>query len=587
MSGGIVQLVATGAQDAWLTGKPEVSFFRSNYRRYTHYAHSVERQIIQGQPTPGGISTIRFEKKGDLLSYVYFTAHDNNGSMVSNLDWSKVIDKVELMIGGQIIDTQDFEYSTDIEPLTGAQNFSQRYLNNQTASQATPTNQKSVFYPLKFFFCKDWSVSLPLVALQFHDVELRITWSTTLGSMTTINPTEWALPNQPLFSAAAQTQVSIFNTTIGLGAVGSNTANLVQTSIVGPPLAQGTLLVAANSNLQTNTCVIQSFANTSSNIIVAFANTANTNVISATYSGKTINAFTPVITGTLSSVASPANTSFTTTLSFSGGFRSPLGQATTPTVGQYVAGFPVEPAVVTAVSGTTITVTHPTVGSTGGSNTSSVPTGTILSFFNPTTSNATSSTRYSDLMFRCWSNFVYLDETERNFFAKGTQDLLITQVNRVTILNNPVQELALAQPVKFLAFAAAHYPSIYANGAGSVAASRYVLKTQINGVDVGEFRSLPAYVDAAHYYNTPFGYMHNNQVANVAIISYCLDTSKLQPTGTLNFSRLDTFRLVTDPQMPNGIRGLTDQSTSSPYLYAVNYNVLRIQNGLGGLLYAN
>jgi hypothetical protein len=157
----------------------------------------------------------------------------------------------------------------------------------------------------------------------------------------------------------------------------------------------------------------------------------------------------------------------------------------------------------------------------------------------------------------------------------------------VTILSNPVQELALAQPVKFLAFASAHYPSIYANGAGSVAASRYVLKTQINGVDVGEFRSLPAYVDAAHYYNTPFGYMHNNQVANVAIISYCLDTSKLQPTGTLNFSRLDTFRLVTDPQLPSGMLGLTDRSNTSPYLYAVNYNVLRIQNGLGGLLYAN
>ena len=48
-AGGIVQLVATGAQDAWLTGKPEVSFFRSNYRRYTHFASSVERQIIQGE----------------------------------------------------------------------------------------------------------------------------------------------------------------------------------------------------------------------------------------------------------------------------------------------------------------------------------------------------------------------------------------------------------------------------------------------------------------------------------------------------------------------------------------------------------
>ena len=86
MSGGVVQLVAVGAQDAWLTGKPEVSFYRSNYKRYTHFANSVERQVIQGQPIAGGISTIRFEKKGDLLSYVYLTIRDNNGAHMCNPD---------------------------------------------------------------------------------------------------------------------------------------------------------------------------------------------------------------------------------------------------------------------------------------------------------------------------------------------------------------------------------------------------------------------------------------------------------------------------------------------------------------------
>ena len=580
MSGGIVQLVATGAQDAWLTGKPEVSFFRSNYRRYTHYAHSVERQIIQGQPTAGGISTIRFEKKGDLLSYVYFTARDTNGSVINNLDWSKVIDKVELMIGGQIIDTQDFEYSTDIEPLTGAQTFSQRYLNNQPASQATPTNQKTVFYPLKFFFCKDWSVSLPLVALQFHDVELRITWSTNLGSTVDFGST-----NLPSLPALPQATANCLAASGGPISLYSNTANLVLNSTVGP-IYPGMLVAAGTSNLQANVGVIQYISNAWSNttqapganVLVAFSNTANTNVISATFTATTLNVYAPVISGQVSASATIAASSTSKSILFSN-FSSPLGQATAPSIGQYVAGLPVSgPAYVSAVSGRTVTVTFPS------SISSAIPQGSILSFFNGA---ATSATKYSDLMFQCWSNFVYLDETERNFFAKGTQDLLITQVNRVAMLTNPVQELALAQPVKFIAFPAANYPTIYANGAGSVSASRYVLKTQINGVDVGEFRHLPAYMDAAHYYNTPFGYMHNNSVANVAIISYCLDTSKLQPTGTLNFSRLDTFRLVTDPQLTNGIQGLTNQAITSPYLYAVNYNVLRIQNGLGGLLYAN
>ena len=184
MSGGIVQLVATGAQDAWLTGKPEVSFFRSNYRRYTHYANTVERQVIQGAPIAGGISTVRFEKKGDLINYVYLAARDGNGSMCTIVDWSKVIDKIEFMIGGQVIDTQDVVYSTQIEPVTGAQNYSQRLLIGNTGDNEDPTNSVNGFYPLKFFFNKDWSVSLPLVALQFHDVELRITWSSSLSAST-------------------------------------------------------------------------------------------------------------------------------------------------------------------------------------------------------------------------------------------------------------------------------------------------------------------------------------------------------------------------------------------------------------------
>ena len=387
MSGGIVQLVATGAQDAWLTGKPEVSFFRSNYRRYTHYASSVERQVIQGAPIAGGISTIRFEKKGDLLNYVYLTARDGNGAYIPIVNWSNVIDKVELMIGGQVIDTQDVTYSTQIEPVTGAQNFSQRLLLGNSGTHLYSNNTISGFYPLKFFFNKDWSVSLPLVALQFHDVELRITWSTNLAAVTNFN-----------------------------GA----------------------------------------------------ANAAN----------------------------------------------------------------------------------------------------------------------YGSLQYIAWSNFTYLDQAERDYFANTPQDLLITQVQRTIVLGSQtMQELALAQPVKFLAFSTANYGSAYGSGGASSATVKdYMLKTQVNGTDIGEFRHLPAYVDLPQYYNTPFGYLPNGincGTANVGIISYCLDTSKLQPTGTLNFSRLDTYRIVVPPTITIG------DLIKSTYLYAVGYNVLRIQNGLGSLLYAN
>jgi hypothetical protein len=217
-----------------------------------------------------------------------------------------------------------------------------------------------------------------------------------------------------------------------------------------------------------------------------------------------------------------------------------------------------------------------------------IPLNTTISFSGNLGVTTYTNPTYASTQFQCWTNFVYLDQMERDWFAKSTHDLLITQVQRAVISTNPTQELALAQPIKFIAFPAVNYSQLYSNGTNSLTSSNFQFKTQINGVDVGESRGLPHWVDLPHYYNTPFGYFHNNTTANVAVISYCLDTSKLQPTGTLNFSRLDTFRIVTPPVLPNGVLGLCcPVKYPTTYLYAVNYNVLRIQNGTGGLLYAS
>jgi len=575
MSGGIVQLVATGAQDAWLTGKPEVSFFRSNYKRYTHYAHSVERQVLQGTPQAGGISLVRFEKKGDLLSYVYFTARDTNNASIASLDWSKIIDKVELLIGGQVVDTQDFQWMADVEPVVGAQTFSNRYLNlNPTG----PTNQKTTLFPLKLFFCKDYFLALPLVALQFHDVELRITWSSSLSQTVTFGPT-----TNPVLSAVPQATINVAATAVT--AVASNTAYLSYNSTSGP-LFSGMLVsnvLSPDSNLY---AVLKTVGNVTSpsNVTIAFANTASASNIFFP-ANSTLNVYAPT---TVASVV--ANTVITTSSTsatlYINNIASPTSGANIQP-GAFVAGLPlVGPVVVSSSTANTVNVSF--------SAQSVVPpgsaiVGTPVSFF-AGTSNSTVA--YSSLTFACWANFIYLDAAERKFFAENTHDLLIHQVVRVPIGSNPVQELSLAQPVKYIAFQSQRYENVFQNGNNSQQASNYMLKTQINGVDVGEFRHLPQWVDGPQYYNTPYGYIHNNLTANVAIISYCLDTSKSQPTGTINFSRLDTYRILTpvtltDASGRTGPLALTNPLVANPYFYAVNYNVLRIQNGLGSVLYAN
>ena len=168
MSGGISQLVATGAQDVHLVGDPQVSFFRSNYKRHTNFSAVKARQVIQGGNTEaaaGGMSTVRFEKKGDLLSYTYFTKVVGNATVAIGSDDIKY---VELYIGGQIVDTQYSDYSEVQWPSVEA---------NSYAKQIPQPN----FYPLHFFFCDNWTNALPLVALQYHDVEIRIYWSDSIA----------------------------------------------------------------------------------------------------------------------------------------------------------------------------------------------------------------------------------------------------------------------------------------------------------------------------------------------------------------------------------------------------------------------
>lgn len=172
MSSGIIQLVAIGAQDVHLTGDPEVSFFQSNYKRHTNFSIFHQSQKIQGEPKPNGSSTIRFDRLGDLLSYTYLTVeYQNTSNLVA--EWSNVVESSELWIGGQMIDKQDSVFSQEIAIDTLATSYSKSF----PASLAGGLGSQSYFYPFRFFFCENWMSSLPLVALQYSDVEIKINWS--------------------------------------------------------------------------------------------------------------------------------------------------------------------------------------------------------------------------------------------------------------------------------------------------------------------------------------------------------------------------------------------------------------------------
>ena len=176
MSSGIVQLIAIGAQDEHIMGEPEISFFTSTFKRHSNFSQSVEKQTIQGNVKANSMSSIRFDRTGDMLGYTYLTIDDNTKALDIQR-WDTLIDKVELLIGGQVIDTQDAIFTEKIAIDTFATNVS------KSANGPHPgVSAQSYFYPFRFFFCEGAQCALPIVALHYHNVELRIHWGTDAGN---------------------------------------------------------------------------------------------------------------------------------------------------------------------------------------------------------------------------------------------------------------------------------------------------------------------------------------------------------------------------------------------------------------------
>ena len=176
MSAGVVQLIAIGAQDEYIVGDPEISFFSSTFKRHANFSQSIEKQTIHGGVKNNSMSSVQFERTGDMLSYVYFTLDDTNQALDVQR-WDTIIDKVELYIGGSLVDSQDSIFTEKIAIDTFAQNVS------KSANGTHPgVSARSYFYPLRFFFCEGPQCALPLVALNYHNVEIRIHWATAASN---------------------------------------------------------------------------------------------------------------------------------------------------------------------------------------------------------------------------------------------------------------------------------------------------------------------------------------------------------------------------------------------------------------------
>ena len=169
---GVVQLVAIGAQDKFLTENPTVSFFRQKYNHHTNFSLTQKKMVIQGTQAANQTSIIRVDHTGDLLAGVRLVTTTIGGAASKmNADWETLIDSVELLIGDQVIDKHTSEFDVHLAPDLFAKNLAESDLGGQI----------SAFYPLRFSCFEHFSSALPIIALQYHDVRIRINWGAATG----------------------------------------------------------------------------------------------------------------------------------------------------------------------------------------------------------------------------------------------------------------------------------------------------------------------------------------------------------------------------------------------------------------------
>ena len=188
MGGGLMQLVAYGAQDIYLTGNPQITFFKVVYRRHTNFSMEAIQQTINGTSTltaSNDSGTVTVSRNGDLVSHVYVRVNANDGTDCVSGD--QVIKEVELEIGGQRIDRHTREWlqvwaelSTPDSKAQGYKYLTGGFSNTLLTGGTTGGHsQQSVMVPLQFWFCRNPGLALPLIALQYHEVKIKFTWGTT------------------------------------------------------------------------------------------------------------------------------------------------------------------------------------------------------------------------------------------------------------------------------------------------------------------------------------------------------------------------------------------------------------------------
>jgi hypothetical protein len=611
MGGGLMQLVAYGAQDVYLTGNPQITFFKVVYRRHTNFSIEQDELPID-TAKPSGTFTVPVLRNADLASKMYiklqtptldsnFTGGNCKVAWVNRLGHA-MIGYVKIQIGGTDIDKHvgvwlDIWY--ELTHTTDQERGYSRMIGDvpEMTTLSTTIDAYDLYIPLQFWFNRNPGLALPLIALQYHDVRLYveledinklIVWSGTapplFSSIQSYNKAsilvdyiyldseerrrfaqvghEYLIeqvqyPGEDSINATMGTQVTdktklnfnhpckeiIWALKVGAfngegNKFGTNSRGrfLAYTSATDSASWDSAIDYAA-ANLARGTFVGYSSSITGSNIgtvttpsAVATGESTFFSATATTSTGNTVNLTVTLINSTASTIASSASVLSYVTNPLMLGSYNLLDELSTNVSGSGLQG--------SATSLVHLTVTATTVSSatvfTVGSNV--VVTGHNLTL--------------TDI------SVPLGDWTDSRFAVAKALDVNVIQPN-----NYGLRLDGSGNPVAF----------------GNI---------QLNGHDRFDI------INGSYFnYVQPYQCHTRTPADGVNLYSFGLHPEQHQPSGTANLSRIDTTILnitYSDPFRANkNLPALNFIQDTKFYVFATNYNVLRIMSGMAGLAYSN
>ena len=501
--GGLMQLVAYGAQDVYLSGNPQITFFKAVYKRHTNFSTEAITQTFSGSPDFGRRVTCPITRNGDLITKMYLVCKVT-GTGASNWAWCSklghsLIDNVELEVGGSRIDKQYGDWMTVWDSLTKTGSHDDAYNkmigNTSEMTTVAATHADTTLYvPLQFFCCRNNGLALPLISLQYHDV--RVNFEFTAGA-SLVNYVGATAPTVSMASCELLVDFVFLDSEERKRFAQSSHEYLIEQ-------------VQFTGSEAVNATSVKARLNFNHPCKALFWNIRSNNNTGKQYLHYSTNASELAEKTTILAVLNHQGQT-------AGGANAGEMHATTGV----------------------IKATAANVYSWGAYEIVNVATGDI----NPAA---------LDL-----SNFVVTSATVAPGLASGLTPA--TQQAEWAKLNVTVNE--------------------HANYGTSISGSGNPVTTallQLNGHDRFSERS-------GMYFNQvqPFQHFNNTPSDGINVYSFAATPEEHQPSGSCNFSRIDNAQLVV------GVDAGVAAAGGKLNIYAVNYNVLRVMSGMGGLAYSN